>query len=103
MVASISKIEIETGRLNSDIEELRSHLSRMRQTAEKMMSGINALSAMWEGEAKNAFEVQFKSDYETLQSMEKVIEDLIDDLEYASDRYNSCENSVASVIQSIRV
>lgn len=102
-MAAVSKIEIETGRLQSDIDDLRGRLSRMHQTGEKMMSEINALSAMWEGEAKNAFTAQFKSDYETLLSMEQVIEDLIEDLEYAKERYNSCESSVSSIISSIRV
>lgn len=102
-MAAVVKIEIETGRLQSDINSLRSYLTIMRQTGDAMMEGVNALSAMWEGEAKNAFSIQFKSDYETLEAMERVIEDLIGSLEYARDRYNSCENSVGSIINSIRV
>ena len=102
-MATISKVEIDTKRLQKDIDILNSNLSRMRKTGSNMMHSINALNAMWEGETKNAFLTQFKSDYETLESMEKVIEELIDDLEYAKNKYNSCENQVASIINSIRI
>ncbi len=102
-MATITRLEIESRRLQSDIESLKVHLNGMRQTGNKMMSNINALSSMWEGEAKNAFTKQFQSDYETLNSMAKVIEDLIKDLEYAREQYDTCENSVASILQNIRV
>lgn len=98
-----NKLEIETRRLQSDIEGLRDHLNGLRQTGDSLMAEINALSAMWEGEAKNAFTAQFQSDYNTLKSMAEVIEDLIKDLEFARQQYDTCENSVSSLISSIRV
>lgn len=102
-MAMMTKLEIESRRLQSDIESLKVHLNSMRQVGNRMMSNINALSSMWEGEAKNAFIKQFQSDYETLNSMAKVIEDLIKDLEYAREQYDTCENRVAAIIQNIRV
>jgi WXG100 family type VII secretion target len=102
-MASITRLEIETGRLQRDIDSLKSYLNSMRQTGDNMMAGIRALSSMWEGEAKEAFTVQFQSDYETLQSMEQIIEDLIKTLEFAEEQYVTCENDVASIISAIRV
>lgn len=102
-MAATTKLEIETRRLQSDIDSLRTHLDGMRKTGEAMMAGINGMSAMWEGEAKNAFTAQFQSDYETLNSMSEVIEALIKNLEEAKARYEACENSVGSIISAIRV
>lgn len=102
-MAVMTKMEIESRRLQGDIEKLKMHLNGMRQTGNRMMSDINALSAMWEGEAKNAFTAQFRSDYETLNAMAKVVEELIGNLEYAREQYDVCENSVASIINGIRV
>lgn len=102
-MAALTKLEIETGRLQGDIENLREHLAGLRRTGDRMMDGIHALSAMWEGEAKDAFTVQFQSDYRTLQNMSEVIEELIADLENARETYDKCESNVGSIINSIRV
>lgn len=102
-MTAISKIEMETMDLQRDIDNLYVHLNRMRQTGEKMRTEVIALNAMWEGEAKTAFTAQFEADYEKLQFMVKIIETFIKDLEFARDNYNSCENNVATIINSIRV
>ena len=97
------KLEIDTMRLQGDIDDLRSHLRRMEQQGEEMMGGINALSQMWEGPAKAAFTVQFQADYETLQSMGQVLDTLIKSLEFAKENYITCESNVSSIISSIRI
>lgn len=102
-MTAITNLEIVTQRLQGDIENLRMHLNGMRQTGSKMMSNINALSSMWEGEAKDAFTAQFQSDYETLQSMAEVVENLIGHIEYAREQYDTCESNVASIVHGIRV
>lgn len=102
-MAALIKLEIETRRLQGDIERLREHLEGLRRTGERMMEEINALGMMWEGEAKNAFTIQFQSDYQILQSMEEVIEELIKDLEAAREKYDRCESNVGSIISAIRV
>lgn len=99
----IRELEIETQKLQTDIDSLRIHLNDMRKTGDNMMAGVNALSSMWEGEAKNAFVAQFQSDYEFLRSMEDIIEDLIQNLEEARQKYDICENNVASIINEIRI
>ena len=103
MASAIKELEIETATLQRDINDLKNHLGKMKLTGDSMMSGINELSAMWEGEAKNAFTEQFTTDYTTLQSMEEVIEKLIQALEEAKGKYNSCESGVQSIVDSIRV
>lgn len=102
-MANITVLEIETGRLQSDIDSLKMHLEGMRQTGDRMMTGINALSAMWEGEAKNAFTMQFQSDYQVLRDMADAIEKMILALEEARNKYDKCESSVGSIINAIRV
>ena len=102
-MAAISKIEIETRRLQSDIDDLKAHLQNLTRKNDEMMAGIDALSSMWEGVAHDVFTAQFRTDYETMKSMERVIEELIQKLEYAKDNYNTCESSVGSIIDSIRV
>lgn len=102
-MATISKLDIETQKLQKDIDDLKRHLELMNRRGDAMMAGINALSAMWEGEAKNAFTIQFQTDYENLKSMAKVIKELIEKLEAARDKYNTCEEKVSSIINAIRV
>ena len=102
-MALINEIEIDTATLQRDIDSLRQHLDSMKQKGDAMMTGINNLSNMWEGYAKDEFTVQFTVDYRVLVEMESVIEELIEKLENARDKYNACESSVGSIISSIRV
>lgn len=102
-MAMIKNLEIETRRLQNDIDSLRTHLDGLKKTGDDMMAGINGLSAMWEGQAKNVFTEQFRTDYEALKSMAETIEALIKALEDAKARYETCENSVDSIVSAIRV
>ncbi len=102
-MAVITEIEIDTATLQRDIDNLRQYLDSMKRKGDAMMNGINNLSSMWEGLAKDEFTRQFQEDYRVLTEMEKVIEELIEKLESAKEKYNSCENSVGAIINSIRV
>ena len=102
-MAAIAKIEIETRKLQSDVDRLSVCLSDLRTTGKEMMASIQALSATWEGEAKDAFAVQFQKDYETLTAMENLLGELIRDLQYAREQYDACESGVGSIISAIKV
>jgi len=102
-VANITDLEIETHRLQGDIDSLTGELNALRSTGKEMMAGVDALSSMWEGQAKEAFTAQFRSDYETLNSMADVIQELIKCLENARSQYDACEQKVGSIINAIRV
>lgn len=102
-MATITKIKVTTDRLQNDIDSLNEHLQKMCRLIDNMMSGIEGMGAMWEGEAKDAFFVQFKSDYQTIKSMENTIRAMIEDLKYAQEKYVSCENNVETIINAIMI
>lgn len=102
-MSSITKIEVETRRLQNDVDRLTGLLNDLRSTGKSMMASINALSATWEGEAKSAFVLQFQKDYGVLTEMARLLEDLIKDLQFAREQYDSCESSVGSIVNSIKV
>ena len=102
-MATIEKLSIETGRLQTDVNSLTERVTALRKKGDEMMSGIQALSAMWEGEAKNAFTAQFETDYKQLQNLADMIENLIGDLQNAKDEYDKCEREVGTIISSIKV
>ena len=81
-------MEIETRRLQSDIDNLRTHLNGMRKTGDAMMAEINELSSMWEGDAKTVFTAQFQNDYKVLNDLADIVEKLIKDLENAREKYD---------------
>lgn len=102
-MAAITEIEIETRRLQNDIDRLSELLRKLRATGKEMMAGIQALSASWEGDAKEAFTLQFQKDYQFLNSTEDLLEELIGQLQYARQEYDACESNVGSIISSIKV
>ena len=102
-MSNIYKLEVETQRLKADVESLRAEVRNLRDKGKDMMEGINALSAMWEGEAKNAFTEQFRIDYNGLLEMAKTLDELIRCLEDARQKYDTCEDAVGSIVAAIRV
>ena len=102
-MATIEKLSIETSKLNGDVESLNARVASLRKKGSEMMAGINALSAMWEGEAKNAFVTQFEADYQQLNNLIDAIEVLIGDLKNAKEQYEKCEQEVGTIISAIKV
>ncbi|WP_167955886.1 hypothetical protein [Anaerosporobacter faecicola] len=96
-------IQISTRLLDKDRETMTTELTKITSDMKAMLDSIKELDTMWEGTAKSEFSKQFNKDHETLVDLCKVIAEFIGCMEYASEEYISCENSVNDLIQAIKI
>lgn len=94
--------EVNLSNLSSDITNARSNLEYIKKNIKGMFDEIRELDAMWDGEANNAFNVQFKSDYEMMQDVCKNIEKILNSMEFAKQEYAKCESSVSSAVRAMK-
>ena len=95
--------EVDTVQLNNSAEALREKLAALRIQFSAMSQSVAELSGLWEGTAKQAFQVQFDKDYADFEDYCKSVSELIDSLETASREYDSCEDKVRAAVDAVRV
>lgn len=99
----IQEIAVNTDTLQSDINNMQMALNKVKQTADSMFQEINALSAMWEGPAHDAFMQQVAIDQQKMKDIQSVIGKLIDNTQYADKEYIACENEINAIINAIQI
>jgi WXG100 family type VII secretion target len=100
-MAAASMVRVNTASLNSDANQISSDIKSIKTSVTKMYDDVEILGTMWKGKANTEFTNRFTNEYEYiikfLSSLEKFAEDLKND----STEYESCENKVISLAQSI--
>ena len=99
----IREIEINTDTLQSDINEMRNLLKFLQNKLKNMNGKVTELNAMWEGPAHEAFSREFQKDCQDMQELLKAVGELIEHMQYADREYISCENTIHSIINTIRI
>lgn len=99
----IREITVDTATLRNDINDVQSVLCKVKEHSESMFREIDALGDMWDGEAHDTFFVQMQENRRKMQELQKVIERLIECMQYADHEYLSCEDAVHSIINTIRI
>lgn len=99
----IREITVDTATLQNDISDIENALSKVKAYSESMFRAIDVLGGMWEGESHDAFYAQIQEDCRKMQELQKVIERLIECMQYADHEYLSCEDAVHSIINTIQI
>lgn len=99
----IREITVDTVTLQNDINDVQNALGKVKAYSESMFREINALSDMWDGEVHDTFVMQIQENRRKMQELQKVIERLIECMQYADHEYLSCEDAVHSIINTIRI
>jgi len=97
------EIAINTSTLDGDIDKLSTVLEKIKSQLEMTFAEVQALDGMWDGPANETFVTQFTKDYNDSLELCKVIQSLIDCMDYAKKQYDSCENEVNNIVSSISI
>ncbi|MBD5450245.1 MAG: WXG100 family type VII secretion target [Lachnospiraceae bacterium] len=103
MKVDIREITVDTVTLRNDINDVQSALAKVKMHSESMFREIDILGDMWEGETHDAFFVRMQENRQKMQELQKVIERLMECMQYADHEYLSCEDAVHSIINTIRI
>ncbi len=100
---AISKIRVDTGRLDQTRKELQAKLDKIRKDIDQIRDDMNTLNSMWAGDAHEAFETTVAEDISALGGMCDTLQEVINYESGAVTEYNKCEQQVADLITQIRV
>ena len=87
----------------SSIEDYDRGYRELVRDFESVVTHMRALNNMWTGEAHDALIERFERDRNTTQDMIDYIKQILGDLQFANSEYIKCENTVAGIVDSIRV
>ena len=90
-------------RFEQDITDYSASFNRLDQAQLQLLSHMNELQNMWEGEAHEQFMETFSNDYKKVLDMVAFLKEVLGDINYADKEYTSCENSVSGIIESMNV
>ena len=100
---AITYIEIDTGLLKSDVEELVVNTRNARQSLENLRAELEELNTMWTGQASLAFHVQADKDCNLMEELLQEMDKLAECMTHAGREYVKCENQVKSAVENIRI
>ena len=90
-------------RFGQDITDYNQMLTRLDADQISLLTHMNELQNMWEGEAHNQFMETFNKDYEIVLQMVEFLKELHGDMTYADTEYTECESSVGNIIENMNV
>lgn len=96
-------IEISTEHLNRDIAKMQERLDNLIAAKDQVYRCLENLNGMWEGSAKQSFNLQTRIDYMFFQGLINNLKNLIECMEYAHGEYGKCHSDVNDRIASIRL
>lgn len=96
-----NELEVNIIALSNDIVRLNEIASNLRNKSSRMFEELEALNAMWEGDAHDAFKLQLANDKVSVDELLKTVNSVIEYMNYAKHEYEICEDGVNSEISSI--
>ncbi len=100
---AIGCFEVDTDYLRHTVADLRQYLQVLKNTHAELWDKMTEVSGMWEGPAKDAFHLQFKTDCAELIEVCKQIEDVLKSVDNAVKEYDACDDKIRSIIDAIRI
>ena len=99
----MDKIRINTGSLRNTQNTVQGLLADIQNRITHMQNDIAQMNAMWSGPAHTAFNASFLQDVNELDARVKSIRGVAEFEGRSTSEYDKCENSVSSLVASIRV
>lgn len=96
-------LKVNTNRMASDVQQLTTRLAQAKAHGEKVKAAMDALNAMWEGQARNAEKQSFDTEYQNLVSLCDLVQQMIDELNNACKTYDTCEKQVMDTVNGLRI
>ena len=96
-------IGTNTQTMGKDISDYGTKVQQVEDALDQAFSAINELNRTWSGPAHDVLIAQFAVDRVIMEDMIKILRDYGTELENAKREYETCENNVDSLINSMQV
>lgn len=96
-------LKVNTNRMASDVQQLTTRMEQAKEHGEKIKAAMDALNAMWEGQARDAEKQSFDTEYQNVVNLCDLVRQMIDELSAAREAYETCENQVMDTVNGLRI
>lgn len=86
-------LKVDPQKLISTSEEFSTIDGQVSTLTEQMVSIVDSLKGSWEGEASNTYSMQFHQLEDDMQTMHRMIEEHVKDLQEMAQQYITAENA----------
>lgn len=100
---AISKIKVNTVTLKKDTDLVTQSLKNIQKKIKAMQTDVDELNRMWSGDANEAFNETFQSDIDNLNKICNDIQSVINYEENAKTEYDTCEEKISELINTITI
>ena len=87
----MAQITVTTTELSRKMDELQNSNNQLNQQIEQLKGQENNLCSLWEGEARDKFDQEFKNDVQQMMDFHKAIGDYVAKLGTIINAYNDAE------------
>ena len=96
-------IEIDTNALNSDKSSMSEELQQIQNELKSLQDEMETMNSWFTGPAAAAYQSHMEEEIETAISVCTYLTEYMNCIEQASRAYTECEQSVAGVVNRIRI
>lgn len=89
-------LKVTPDKLKSTAAEFKNQSTKIRTLTQNMISLVNGMSSIWQGEAQQQYVSKFKSLDGDMAQMVLLINEHVDDLNAMADNYNKSETDNTS-------
>ena len=94
-------INVSTEKLLSTSSEFSTQGNTISSLTSEMLNLVGSLSSAWEGEAATAYMTKFRSLETDIQTLNRMIQEHVNDLQQMANIYNEAEQSNADTAASL--
>lgn len=100
---SANYLKINSNQLLSDADDMSFEIEEILREVRSVYDEVQALGAMWQGTASDKFAKSFGDEYTKINEYLTELKKCVDHVKVSAEDYNSCEQQVYSMVDSIRV
>lgn len=97
----LSYLRIDVYQINKYLDQIAQRQELTRRHVEAIKIRMDALNGMWEGAAHDAEMQQFETEYENMQELCRLIEELFNRLENTNNDYLQCDWDVMDIVHNM--
>lgn len=96
-------LKINISQLLSDADDMSFEIEEILKEVRSVYDDVQALGAMWQGAASDKFATSFGEEYTKINEYLTELKKCVDHVKISAEDYNSCEQQIYSMVESISV
>lgn len=96
-------LKVNISQLLSDADDMSFEIEEILKEVNSVYDDVQALGAMWQGTASDKFATSFGEEYTKINEYLTELKKCVDHVKISAEDYNSCEQQIYSMVESISV